>query len=810
MAKVAKNTNENIAHKIAKNTLYKLQRVLIFLGKPLYLTITGLLLTVGFALYTIKTLLRYILKTIISPLRKRLKHKKGGQSTNFFKVLIFRLKLAVLSVQKRFTFKKPRLHFKSSNKIAIGFLVTILVGFIFWDKMLKDLPSVDNLVNRKINMSTKIYDRNGILLYKIYKDENRTPIKLTDIPEHVKLATIAIEDAEFYSHRGFSIRGILRSIVRNIERRELVGGSTITQQLVKNALLSPEKTVSRKIKELILSIEVEAKYSKDEILEMYLNEVSYGGTAYGIQEAARIYFNKDAHDLTLPEAALLAGLPKSPSKYSPFADPESATARQKEVLHLMQVNKFITPEVGKLALEEKIKFSEDKIDIKAPHFVMYVKKLLAEEYGEEVVETGGLEVVTTLDYNIQTQAEKIVADEVNKLKNLRVGNGAAIVLDPKTGDILAMVGSKNYFDSNADGNVNVALRLRQPGSSIKVINYAYALGHGFTPATIINDSQSVFAVTGQLPYSPKNYDGKYRGNITLRSALAESRNIPAVKILANYGVSKMIELGQKMGITTWEEKGRFGLSLTLGGGEVKLLDLVQVYATIANYGKKPEVKPILTVKNSEGKLLSEIGCTKTNRTENIDLKISTVNAAESLFGCTQEQILDPRVSYLLTDILKDNTARSPAFGPNSQLVISKHPEVAVKTGTSNDLKDNLTVGFNQNYVVGVWVGNNDNSPMSRIASGITGAAPIWNKIMTGLIGNSPSIAWETPTGVEKIGICTLTGSLPCTGCPIKTELFLSESKPTKSCSVQAIENIKNPTNPKQIQGSILKPDLSLP
>lgn len=795
MAKVAKNTNEKVAHKIAKNTFNLFKEVLVFLGKPLYLLIAGLIILLSLVARSITSISNYFYKAF-----KKSYKTANVKIRNVFdpvKLFILRTKLKSLNFNKKNIYKRSKIFLpRFSVLFVFGSIFLTIFGFLFWQEILKDLPSVDELVNRKIDMSTKIYDRNGVLLYKIYKDENRTPISLSEIPQQTLLATIAIEDAEFYSHAGFSLRGIARSFVRNIERGELVGGSTITQQLVKNALLSPEKTLSRKIKELILSLQVEARYSKDEILEMYLNEVSYGGTAYGIQEASKVYFNKDAKNLTLSESALLAGLPKSPSRFSPFADIESAINRQREVLNLMKINKFISPEVEHLAISEKLKFSENKIDIKAPHFVMYVKKILAEEYGEEAVETGGLEVITTLDYNIQILAEKAVTEEVNKLKNLKVGNGAAIVLDPKTGEILAMVGSKDYFDTNADGNVNVALRLRQPGSSIKVINYAYALEHGFSPATIINDTSTTFGVSGQLPYSPKNYDGKYRGNITIRSALAESRNIPAVKILASYGVEKMIELGKNLGITSWEDKSRFGLSLTLGGGEVKLLDLTQVYATIANYGKRPNVSPLLSVKNSTGKILKLNECTK--------------NTTSDVLGCEQKQVLDPRVSYLLIDILKDNIARSPAFGSNSQLVIKAHPEVAVKTGTSNDLKDNLTIGFNQNYVVGVWVGNNDNSPMSRIASGITGAAPIWNKIMTGLIGKSTSVSWSVPSGVEKIGVCTITGSLPCNGCPTRSELFLSEAKPTRSCSTQAIENIKNPVHQSQIQGNLREPALSIP
>jgi len=550
---------------------------------------------------------------------------------------------------------------------------------------------------------------------------------------------LAAEDAEFYSHPGFSIRGIIRALIRNVEKEELSGGSTITQQLVKNALLSPEKTITRKIKEIILAMQVERVFTKDQILEMYLNEVSYGGTAYGIKEGAQEYFSKDLNELTLSEAAYLAGLTKSPTKFSPFGgNPELAIQRRDDVLRLMRINKFITQEQEEEAKKEEIKIIPGNKDIKAPHFVMYVRQILVNKYGEGVVEKGGLEVTTTLDYEIQKMVQGIVKDEVDKLKSLRVGNGAAVVVNPQTGEILAMVGSKDYFDPNG-GNVNVTLRLRQPGSSIKIVNYSYALSHGFTPATILDDSPTVFKVAGLPAYTPRNYDGEYRGKITLRSALAQSRNIPAVKVLASYGVTKMIDQGRAMGITTWQDPSKYGLSLTLGGGDIKLIDLAQVFATIANLGKRPTITAITQVKNYKGEQLEENG------------------------NSNFPEVVDPRVAYQLIDILKDNNARAPEFGTRSYLVISNHPEVAVKTGTSNDLKDNLTLGFNQNYLVAVWVGNNDSTPMSRVASGVTGASPIWNKIMTNLLGSAMSKNWEIPDGLIK---------KDCYG---KAEYFLKEN-----------------------------------
>ncbi len=634
-----------------------------------------------------------------------------------FKINLPRFKFPQISILKF------NLHIKKFYLFSIIFLLFIsLITYFF---VFKDLPSPNELVTREQEVSTKIYDRNDKLLYTIYKDKNRTPVKLAQIPENVRLATLAAEDAEFYEHAGFSVRGMIRALGKNISEGRLQGGSTITQQLVKNALLSSEKTYIRKVRELILSVGVEMNFTKDEILEMYLNEVSYGGTVYGIQEASRHYFNKNVEDLTLSEAALLAGLPQSPTRYSPFGNhPDLTFSRQREVLYLMKINKYITSDMEDEAVQQRITFAPNRQDIKAPHFVMYIREKLIEEYGEEVVLKGGLVVKTTLDLDIQNLAEKVAREEINKLTNLNVGNTGIIVLNPKNGEILAMVGSYNYFDTDKGGNVNVTTRPRQPGSSIKVINYAQALTDGLTLASIVDDSPITFSVAGQKPYSPNNYDGTYKGKITIRQALAQSRNIPAVKILASYGVDKMIDLGEKMGITTWADRSRFGLSLTLGGGETKLLDLAQVYSVIANMGIKNEVKSITEIRNYKDKILYQ---------DRFDIDLI--------------KVLDPRVAFLLIDVLKDNVARSPAFGTNSMLVIPNHPEVAVKTGTSNDLKDNLTIGFNKDYLVAVWVGNNDGSSMSRVASGITGAAPIWNKVMRSLLVNEPSIEWAVPEGL---------------------------------------------------------------
>jgi penicillin-binding protein 1C len=703
------------------------KKLLIFVGRPFYWTLS-------FVLITLLSVLYFVGNLALSVTKLRIKTRK----ISLPKIKFPKFKRTIYKAHK-FRISLPKL--RISFKVIFGILFFTCIVLVFYITIFRGLPSPKDLASRPLQVSTKIYDRNGVLLYKIFKDQNRTLVSLSDIPLHVRLATLAAEDAEFYSHPGFSIRGILRAIINNIEEGKLSGGSTITQQLVKNALLTPEKTITRKVKEIILAMQAERVFTKDQILEMYLNEVSYGGTAYGIKEGAQEYFSKEIKNLTLSEAAYLAGLTISPTKLSPFGEnPELAVERRNEVLRLMRINKFITVEQEEEAKKEEIKIIPGNKDIKAPHFVMYVRQILVDKYGENMVEKGGLEVTTTLDYEVQKMAQNTVKEEVDKLKNLKVGNGAAVVLNPQTGEILAMVGSKDYFDQSG-GNVNVALRLRQPGSSIKVVNYAYALAHGFTPASILDDSPTVFNVAGLPAYTPRNYDGEYRGRLTIRSALAQSRNIPAVKVLASYGVGKMIEQGRAMGITTWNDPSMYGLSLTLGGGDIRLIDLAQVFATIADMGKKPNITAVTSVKNYKGETLEENG--KDNFSEAVD----------------------PRVAYELIDILKDNNARAPEFGTRSYLVIPNHPEVAVKTGTSNDLKDNLTIGFNQNFLVAVWVGNNDSSPMSRVASGVTGASPIWNKIMVNLLGNSPSKNWDIPEGLIK---------KDCYG---KTEYFLKENVP---------------------------------
>ena len=592
-----------------------------------------------------------------------------------------------------------------------GVLVTLIIVFLGQAYyFVKQLPSPMTIGKVNYPLSTHIYDRNGKLLYEIYRSQNRTPVSLNNLPSYVTQATIAIEDKNFYRHSGVAlISGVLRAIKENILNRELQGGSTITQQLVKSALLTPEKTITRKIKEIILALWTEKIYTKDKILEMYLNQVPYGGSSYGIEEASKTYFGKSANSLTLEEAALLAGLPQAPSSYSPYNDPKAAFRRRNEVLQAMKDQGYIDEKSKVKSQKSKVEVLPPKTSIRAPHFVFYTKSVLENMYGISTVEEGGLKVTTTLDIDIQEEAEKILQEELEKISNLNVTNGAILITRPSTGEILAMVGSKDYF-SEANGAFNVTTALRQPGSSIKPIMYSLALEKGYTAASIIDDTPVVFNIAGSESYRPVNYDAKFHGKIPLRLALANSYNVPAVKVLEKVGVSDFIDFAKKLGIDTWTDKSRYGLSLTLGGGEVTMLDMAQSFGVLANNGYKLPINSYLKIESNEGKKIKEL----------IPFKIKEV---------------DSGITYIISDILSDNFARQFAFGPGSTLEIPGY-KVAVKTGTTNDKKDNWTIGYTPDFLVAVWVGNNDNSPMNPyLTSGITGASPIWNRVMSYLLKN---------------------------------------------------------------------------
>lgn len=676
-------------------------------------------------------------------------------------ILLKKIKRKLFSRKRKITATKTR---KKDNSVTIypapkniwlkskffifGFLfcfIFILIPFGIYI-FLNSLPNPKQLSEREIPQTTKIFDKNGNLLYQVYANENRTLVHLDLIPLHLRNATIAIEDKDFYKNPGFDINAIIRAAVANFSGKPIQGGSTITQQLIKSTLLTPEISIERKVKEIVLAFWAEKIYTKNEILEMYFNQVPYGGTAWGIEAAAETYFGKNVKDLTLAQSAFLAGMPQAPSSYSPYGEnPTLWKERQKDVLAKMRELKYITKEQELEALNETLVFLPPQTPIYAPHFVMYVKELLIRKYGLPFVEKGGLNVTTSLDLNFQNKVQEIVKQEVDNNSYLNLTNGAALVTNPKNGDILAMVGSRDYNDPNG-GNVNLTTALRQPGSSIKLITYTAALSNGFTAATVLDDSPITYRSLGAPPYSPVNYDGAFHGRVPLRLAFANSFNIPAVKTLQKIGIPTMVNTAKEMGITTWNEPQNYGLSITLGAAEVKMTDMATVYGTIANLGEKVELNPILKITNYQGDVVYE-------------------KQVES-----KKNVVDPAVAYIVANILADNAARSFEFGVNSPLNIPNHT-VSVKTGTTDNKRDNWTIGFTPSFLVAVWVGNNDNSPMSQnLASGITGAAPIWNKIMSSVLPNASDVPLQIPENIVK---------KRCFG---KTEYFV---KGNESCSLAA-------------------------
>ena len=673
---------------------------------------------------------------------------------------------------------------KSHPKKAIAFIMGGLIALILAFTLLKDLPSPGKLSSGEFPVSTKILDRNGKLLYEIYADQNRTPIKIQDLPDHVVKATIAIEDKNFYKHHGFDFKGISRALINTIFNKKLQGGSTITQQLVKTTLLSPERTIKRKIREALLSIATEIRYSKDEIIQMYLNHVPYGGTAYGIEQASLTYFGKPAKDLELAESALLAGLPQAPTRYSPFGpNPESSKNRQAQVLKRMFDDGYISSKDLQTALDKELIFAPQTHNIKAPHFSLYVKNLLVEKYGVSLVEKGGLSVTTSLDLDIQEFAELTIATESAKLESANVSNASALVTKPRTGEILAMVGSKDYFNQEIDGNVNITTRLRQPGSSIKPINYAVGLIKGYTPATMFLDVPTCFNAPGQpTSYCPKNYDGSFHGPTHMRFALGNSYNIPAVKMLAANTVEAMVATASAMGITTYQDPSKYGLSLTLGGGEVKMVDMAVAFGVFANQGLKVDLNPILSIKDYKGKVLEEI-----NLETELPLGVKAIS---------------PEVAYLVSHMLLDNNARAGGFGFQSQLVIP-NKTVSVKTGTTDDLRDNWTIGYTPSFLVSAWVGNNDNSPMHPyLVSGVSGAAPIWHNIMEFILKDQPDEFPKKPENVIGLQVCTLSGLRPNPASPCETrfDYFIKGQEPNMEPPLKKGIWIDKSTNKPPVEG----------
>ena len=694
--------------------------------------------------------------------------------------------------------------FSFTTLLLLFFLGSIFTVSVVYLSVFEDLPSSENLNNLSPRLTTTIYDRKGNILYRVYDNEDRTLVRLDDIPVDLINATLAIEDRGFFSHQGLSIRGIVRAAKNTIFEDDLEGGSTITQQLVKNTLLTRKRTIKRKMKEAVISVELERRFSKDEILEMYLNQISYGSTAYGVKSAANKYFGKNLGELSLAESAYLAGLPASPTTYSPFgSNPDAGKIRQREVLNLMVQGNMITQKQALEAFSQKLVFKTDKEYIAAPHFVYYVVSLLEDKYGQSLVARGGLEVYTSIDLDMQKNLQDIVAKNVDSLKKLNnVSNGAVLVTDPKTGEILAMVGSADYWDEENDGNVNVTISPRQPGSSIKPLTYALAFESGFSPDDKIEDSQISFVSAGQKTYSPVNYDGRFHGTVSLASALANSYNIPAVKILNKLGVDRLIEFGELMGITTWDDPSRFGLSLTLGGGEVKMTDMAQAFGVFANLGWKVDLNPIIQIVDSSGEILEQNKCVNFNdeqpsiltRKILLNRKATAAVIEEnpsdySGFTCEGERVISEKTAYLIGNILSNNTLRSPAFGSNSALNVTKK-QVAVKTGTTTNLKDNWDAGFTNNFVVVSWVGNNNGDPMKNVVSGYRGASIIWRGSIDYLIENKDvADKLEMPSSLVEVEICPLTNTLSCRGCAGIKKIYEKGTEPKSTCDPEQIRQM---------------------
>ncbi len=671
--------------------------------------------------------------------------------------------------------------------LFIGLLVIVHLLFV-------DLPSLDRLTENLAVPSTKILARDGRLLYEITDPAgiHHTTLPISEIPLACQQATIAVEDASFYSNPGVDPVGILRSVWINLNGGEvLAGGSTITQQVARNMLLDPqeraERTILRKLRESILSWRLSQAYTKDQILELYLNQTYYGHLAYGIESAAQTYFGKTARNLDLAECALLAGLPQAPAIFDPLTEPQAADDKQAIVIDLMAKNEMITAEEAKIAKDELLQYSASAFPIEAPHFVFYVWSLLEAKYASQPeVLYSGLTITTTIDLDLTQAAEEIIFRRLDKLADDAASvahnatDAALVAIDPHTGQILVMVGSPDYFNDEISGAVNMAVAPRQPGSAIKPITYAAAfdptrcsqpvsgasptgdgLGLGtlpedacpWTPATMILDVQTSFVTKEGFSYAPQNYDRNFHGPVLVREALGGSLNIPAVKALNHVGIDTMLALAGKMGITTLSDADRYGLSLTLGGGEVRLVDLTGAFGVFANGGVRMSPTAILKITDAGGNVLDEWK------------------------PYTGERVLDPRVAYLISDILSDNNARRATFGPNNILQIGR--PAAVKTGTTTDFRDNWTVGYTPDLVAGVWVGNADNAPMINI-SGVQGAGPIWHDFMRATLTGKPESRFLQPPGLVRVEVCAMSGLLPTDYCPLRrSELFIDGTQPAQ-------------------------------
>ncbi len=653
---------------------------------------------------------------------------------------------------------------------AAALLVLAVGGGIwlhFW--LFKDLPDLDNLTLQLHTPSIRITDRRGRLLYEIIGEEegrhNVVPLEM--VPAACIQATVATEDANFYTNPGVDARAIIRAVWINLRGGEVIsGGSTITQQVARNLLLgSQERTLRRKLRESILAYRLARRYEKDDILALYLNQSNYGNLSYGIDAAARGYFSKGVNELDLAECALIAGLPQAPSLYDPLTDPEAAQARQETVLRLMTENNFITPEQAEAARNESLAFASERYPIKAPHFVLAVNAQLEELLPPETYLAGGLEVRTTLDLDWQEAAQRIAQRQLDELNHddlpRNAHNAALVALDPHTGQVLAMLGSPDFFDPAISGAINLAIAPRQPGSTIKPFTYAATFDptrpEPWTPATMILDVRTTFQTHDGFPYTPVNYDRREHGPVLVREALASSYNVPAVVALDMVGIDELMLLTSQLGITTFNDADEYDLSVTLGGGELPLMELTTAYAAFATGGRAVQPMLILDVTNADGEVI---------------LKPE---------GGPGQQVIDPRVSWLITDILSDNLARAPSFTTHSVLQIGR--PAAVKTGTTTDYRDNWTVGYTPNLVVGVWVGNANHDPMVGI-SGVSGAGPIWHQFMRTVLRGQPELEFEQPPGLVEFEICSLSGLLPSPDCPYtRREWFIAGTQPIETDTV---------------------------
>ena len=648
--------------------------------------------------------------------------------------------------------------------IIISFIALISFIGIIW--ISRDLPNPNQLMNREIAQSTKIYDRTGEhVLYEIHGDQKRTLVSLDQIPVYVQKATIAIEDKNFYNHGGFSVWAMFRTALTNIIYNRSAGGSTLTQQFVKNAVLTNEKSITRKVKEIILAQQIEKKFSKDQILQMYLNEIPYGSNAYGVQAASQKYFSKDVKNLSLAEAALLAALPQSPSRYSPYGPNKDLLLGRKDyVLDLMFEQGYISEVDRDKAKAEQLKFQEPEASITAPHFVMYIKSLLSDKYGEKTLEQGGLKIYTTIDYDKQKIADEVITEKTqNYQAKYNANNAALVAIDPKTGQVFAMVGSRNYFDDSISGQVNIATSLRQPGSSIKPIVYASLFEKGYTPNTILYDVVTNFSTNPDQPYIPHNYNLKEYGPVSIRKALAGSLNIPAVKALYLTGVNSVVELAHAMGYTSLNAND-LGLSLVLGGGEVKLLEHTNAYSAFARDGQLNSIVTILKVEDKNGNVLEE-------------------------WQPSSKNVLTAQTARFINSILSDNSARSFIFGEKNNLVLGNRP-VAAKTGTTNDYKDAWAIGYTPSLVTGVWVGNTDNSKMSSGSDGSVVAAPIWKAFMTRVLSGTPVETFKEPDKTPS-SKSILNGYLPILQSQLidkRTGMIASNNTPAEFVETKNIYN----------------------